>query len=596
MGLPRAIQAHKDGDLDEAIIQYQRAIDQGDHVAPLFQNYGALLRQQGKSDQALKVYELGLKSAPHDEFVIVNRANLLRETKPASSLEGLLLALRLRLAKGDSPADCLDLFRSAVSLLGDLGLHAWAVDFSRVAMLLVGSEPLLLGQILILLDRDSEVFGEGSCEDIVRTQFVELLERGISKCTPIKQGEIRLSLAAHDMARGELKRALSLYEKGLNALTQPSELNQEEAQARQKLLNGSSWNFGCGLLKAQELQRGWHLFDYGLCTPAEGSQRWQRALRKPFASSQLPIWRGESLAGRRILLLEEQAVGDVMMFLTLLPVIQEEAEVVDLMLGDRLVPIYRRSFGDRVRIWTHADALKGRFTPADYDYQCPIGSICQHRFSTADQYSPLVPILKPRADRSSELRQAYRNAGGLFAERLVGISWKGGGSAGRIREKSVSPDEFAQLLKPIQGVRFISLQYGKAGAQVDKWRQEGCDVIHDPRVEALRDMDLWLDQVAACDAVISVANTTIHGAGGLNLPTQCLLSLQCDWRWFSDPEVQRSYWYPSVGICRQESKRGWAPALSKACSWLDQGCPMPKGAVSTEPLPRVTAKYEPPFI
>ena len=28
-------------------------------------------------------------------------------------------------------------------------------------------------------------------------------------------------------------------------------------------------------------------------------------------------------------------------------------------------------------------------------------------------------------------------------------------------------------------------------------------------------MDGWLNQVAAMDAVVSIANTTIHGAGGL---------------------------------------------------------------------------------
>ena len=37
-------------------------------------------------------------------------------------------------------------------------------------------------------------------------------------------------------------------------------------------------------------------------------------------------------------------------------------------------------------------------------------------------------------------------------------------------------------------------------------------------------MEEWLNLVASCDAVVSVANTTIHGAGGLNIPTLCLLS------------------------------------------------------------------------
>ena len=49
------------------------------------------------------------------------------------------------------------------------------------------------------------------------------------------------------------------------------------------------------------------------------------------------------------------------------------------------------------------------------------------------------------------------------------------------------------------------------------------DFIDDEEIQATKDMELWLDQVNACDAVISIANTTIHGAGGLKKPTYVLL-------------------------------------------------------------------------
>ena len=41
-------------------------------------------------------------------------------------------------------------------------------------------------------------------------------------------------------------------------------------------------------------------------------------------------------------------------------------------------------------------------------------------------------------------------------------------------------------------------------------------------------MDSWLSQVAAMDAVISIANTTVHGSGGCGTPTLCLVSQQSD--------------------------------------------------------------------
>ena len=60
-------------------------------------------------------------------------------------------------------------------------------------------------------------------------------------------------------------------------------------------------------------------------------------------------------------------------------------------------------------------------------------------------------------------------------------------------------------------------------------------VFIDHEINALKDMDRWLAQVDACDAVLSVANTTIHGSGGLGKPTICLLSQDSDWRWLKTP-------------------------------------------------------------
>ena len=82
-------------------------------------------------------------------------------------------------------------------------------------------------------------------------------------------------------------------------------------------------------------------------------------------------------------------------------------------------------------------------------------------------------------------------------------------------------------------------------------------------------MDTWLCQVAAMDAVLSIANTTVHGSGGCGIPTLCLVSHQSDWRWI-DPEVYKGcYWYDSVEARYQSPEGDWGPALANASKWLD---------------------------
>ena len=151
----------------------------------------------------------------------------------------------------------------------------------------------------------------------------------------------------------------------------------------------------------------------------------------------------------------------------------------------------------------------------------------------------------------------------------------------RIKKKSVEEADFLSIISDIPNVRFVSLQYGQVKDTLEQWAQQGLSVIYDKRINPLKNMHSWIDQVAACDAVVSVANTTIHGAGGLSIPTMCLLSRASDWRWFSDESVTRSYWYPSVGIARESETDGWDSAYSIVREWIKDGCPQPQGPISS---------------
>ncbi|MCP9891974.1 hypothetical protein KBY57_13060 [Cyanobium sp. Aljojuca 7D2] len=488
-----------------------------------------------------------------------------------------LRALRLLLAAAEGGAALRTVWLSALSQLRELQLHAWALALAREGLARLGPDPQLLLQLLLVLDALASSSGAELLNADQAAALRRQIEARLADCAPVEQAEIRLGLASHQMGQGLLDDALASFEQAMAIVQQPGEVTPEEREKRQKLVDVNSWNFGITLLKRQQFERGWRLFEYGLRTPAEGPQRWQRALRKPFSSAELPLWRGESIAGKRLLLLEEQAIGDVMMFVTLLPALLEEVASIGLLLADRLLPIYRRSLqhlADRVQIWSFADASEGRLSPAHYDLQCPIGSICQHRFTDLERYGQHLPLLQAKPQWAKQLRRDYLQHGSP-AQQLIGISWRGGGKGLRIQQKSILPEQYAQLLQPLPGVRFVSLQYGNAGPTVEHWRQQGLDVLHDSRVDPLKQMDPWLAQVAACDAVLSVANTTIHGAGGLGLPTLCLLSVHSDWRWLDDPSANRSYWYPSVGIARESREAGWGEALQQARAWLEAGSPPP---------------------
>ena len=83
-------------------------------------------------------------------------------------------------------------------------------------------------------------------------------------------------------------------------------------------------------------------------------------------------------------------------------------------------------------------------------------------------------------------------------------------------------------------------------------------------------MDRWLSQVAICDYVISVANTTVHGSGGLGVPTFCLVPKSHDWRWIkADKGYRNSYWYSSVDGVIQADVKSRDSQLLAMQEWLE---------------------------
>src|SRR5262249_11671574 len=60
-----------------------------------------------------------------------------------------------------------------------------------------------------------------------------------------------------------------------------------------------------------------------------------------------PLWRGEDLTGKRILIVGEQGLGDELMFANILPDIARavgQTGTLQIAVDSRLIPIFRRSF------------------------------------------------------------------------------------------------------------------------------------------------------------------------------------------------------------------------------------------------------------
>ena len=156
------------------------------------------------------------------------------------------------------------------------------------------------------------------------------------------------SLAQICLANKQMEAAVKYYESGTSQIKKRYSMSKSiELKEKLELLHTiSSWNFGCGLIRQGNFELGWKLYEYGLRTPCDGKQRWQRSLYKPFSLNKIPLWKGEELRNKHILLLGEQGIGDSMMFITAIPKIIYEGAKITIIVPQRLKEIYARSLKD----------------------------------------------------------------------------------------------------------------------------------------------------------------------------------------------------------------------------------------------------------
>ncbi len=283
--------------------------------------------------------------------------------------------------------------------------------------------------------------------------------------------------------------------------------------------------------------------------------RWRAASHEPARPFKAAQWDGVNAAGKRMLVWGEQAVGDEVMFATMIPeLIAAGAELI-VECEHRLTPLFRRSFPE-ARVYSRTEPPAAELLSAGIDVQIAIGDLGRYLRPTITSFSRNRPYLRAAAW-----------AGKSTGRPRIGISWRSGAENAGVR-RSAPLDSWRPLLD-VEGYSFVNLQYGEVADDLRRLEAEhGIQVVNDPAIDPLTDLDRFAALVASLDLVISVANTTVHVSGALGVPTWTLLSARPDWRWMADGDA--SPWYPGMRLLRMTPGNGWPALLEDAAEALRQ--------------------------
>ena len=543
--------AASSGNLKLAVELYSKLINSLNHY-PSYVNLSVIHRDSGHIDLARKVLLQGLTnySNGHHLWHILSKVEFL-SNEYASSIRSIIKAIQIKPSK-------VSYYFTLVATLLEIDRPAIALSILSQLNLRLPNTPELKVQYLTalfdILDAYRQRFGDASFDSAYDKLISVLDNLDDLHLTPLLQFKLAAHRCSRSIASSDYSQASSLFDSlslSLNSLSFPN----DDFQAARELWHTIGWNLGISLIKAGDFSKGWNLYNHGLRVRAPLPQKWQRALKKPFTTDQLPLWDGKlSLADKHLLILGEQAIGDTIMFMRLTSLLTSRypSSKISIAVQPRLLELYKRSFPDLSVLDTTVPLLHN----SDYDYQLPCGSlpaILLNDYQTP-AYTNEYKLVSSQ-ELSDSLSAKYQEL--AQGKVIVGISWRGGAVAKRIPLKSTSLEFLLPVLKDPRYF-FVSLQYGEVAKEISDFNHKySANIYFDPDIDSLKDIDSWFSQVESVDAVLTVANTTLHGAGSLRKPTCALISDNSDWRWLNHDVSLNCIWYDKISIVHQKGSSKW---------------------------------------
>ncbi len=262
--------------------------------------------------------------------------------------------------------------------------------------------------------------------------------------------------------------------------------------------------FNRGLLRLErgDLAEGWAGYGWRFASGQAGGTRPPR----------LPAWRGEDLAGKRLLVWGEQGVGDTILFSSLCGEAIARARSVVIETDRRLVPLFARSFPAAL-VRPHGP---GAAAVPDCDLHTPIGSLARvFRCDLSAFPGPAGGWLVPDPARVALWRERVATLGpGL----RVGIGWRSALVTESRRAAYSRLDQWGALFA-VPGVVFVTLQHGACEAE-----RVAAEDLFGVAIHRWDDLDLTDDfdgtaaLMANLDLVIAPATAVGELAAALGVP------------------------------------------------------------------------------
>ncbi|MFH1159088.1 MAG: tetratricopeptide repeat protein [Pseudomonadota bacterium] len=303
---------------------------------------------------------------------------------------------------------------------------------------------------------------------------------------------------------------------------------------------GVAWDIALSYLYLGRLQEGWKSFE----------ARWKMPSMKKRACD-APLWQGEDLSGKTILIYEEQGFGDSILCSRYIPMVCARGGKVIL---ECKKPLHR--------LFSSLQGISRIVEPGGvdipFDYHIPMMSL-PGVFGTGLETIPPPPRLHIPASPPPEAQRLLNFGEGRFK---VGIVWSGSVTFASNHKRAVDAARFLPLAG-IPGVQLYSLQKGPREKDLADCGGTGLIPELAPYLNDFADTAAVLKQL---DLVIMTDSAVAHLAGSIGVPVWNLLHHHPYWLYLSERED--CPWYPSMRLFRQSRPGDWDSVFNNVAAAL----------------------------
>ncbi len=256
---------------------------------------------------------------------------------------------------------------------------------------------------------------------------------------------------------------------------------------------------------------------------------------------EIPFWNGEELSGKRIVVIDEQGIGDTFQFVRYFKFLKEDGAEVIFSCRNALVNFMELTVGEQ----SLTDNIIPLGTPVEADYKIYMMSLPLKYLPKENNLRFKFPYLNFSSDASKNFSI------GIDEHRLnIGIVWRGNPEHKYDFKRSVKIEKFLNMV-PNENIKLFSLQ--------NDITEEEKEILNSNNIVDLTShLEPFIETAAIIkqlDLIISVDTAAAHLAGALNKKTFLLLSKVPDWRW--ELKKNSTELYPSLRIFRQERVGDW---------------------------------------